>query len=622
MSKGAIYGGLLGLLITGAAGCGSDDSLRGAISVSPAKVNVRAGSDPVIFTATVPADAGRITWSLEGPGALSARGDTAVAYTPPATVPVSTPCVLSATIASAGRGTTADIQIVPRDAAVDLPDGGDPRPQDVTLRVSPASISRYAGGGAIDFTAAISGGSGEVTWSLVGPGSLSFSTPLTARYLPPPSIEADTTAVLTAHLSSPPRTARATILVQRPVGNLAIHLVIPAGIGLRPNVSLIGPGGFSRSLSTSEILSGLIPGSYRASGSPELWPGPIVSAVYLPGISGSPAQVAAGGTATIDIAYSARRGSGHLWVVDAGSARLRAYGGGSLSGPGRVSAEIVIGSGESGFATSGALATDGDICVLVDPFTIARYSSGRLESGATPDLVLGSGREGGWLNFVSGLAFDPSGNLWLTSNAPSGPTDRRILKFAASRLRLSDPNPTPEVTIRGYSSWYSSALAFDRAGNLWVADFVNDRLVKFSPSQLLTDGSPAPSTTLSNVGPGNPLNHPIDLAFDADGNLWASNLGSEQPSELVMYTATQALAGGSPNPAIRIARPTLGGSRGLAFDAGGGLWMAVPGALARFSRSQLFGGGAPTPQIVQDGSLMMPAALIFDPPPSAIPLYR
>jgi len=622
MSKGAIYSGLLGLLLTGL-GCGSDDPLRGAISVSPTKVNLRAGSDPVVFNAIVPANAGRITWSLEGPGTLSARTDSAVAYTPPATVPVSTSCVLSATIESLRRGTTADIQILPTDATLGLPDGGDPRPQDVTLVVSPVSTSRYAGGAAIDFSAAISGGSGEVTWSLTGPGSLSFSTPLTARYLPPPSIEADTMALLTAHLSSPPRTARATILVQRPLGNLAIRLAIPAGTGLRPNVSVYGPGGFARSLSSSEILSGLIPGSYRASGNPELWSGPVVSTVYLPGISGSPAQVTAGATATIDIAYTARRGSGHLWVVDTGSARLRAYGSGSLSGPGTVSAAIIIGSGEGGFATSGALGTDGDVCAMIDPFTIARYASGRLETGATPDAVLGNGRDGGWLNFALGLAFDASGNLWLTSNAPSGPTDRRILKFAASRLRVSDPNPTPEVTIRGYTSWYPTALAFDRAGNLWVADFANDRLVKFSPSQLLGDGSPTPTTTLSNVSPGNPLNRLIDLALDADGNLWTSNLASEQPPELVMYTATQALAGGSPNPAIRIARlSTLSASRGLAFDAGGGLWMAAPGALARFSRSQLFGGGTPTPQLIHDGSLVSPVALIFDPPPSTIPLYR
>jgi sugar lactone lactonase YvrE len=411
-------------------------------------------------------------------------------------------------------------------------------------------------------------------------------------------------------------------LVQRPVGNLAIQVGIPAGIALRPNVSIIGPRGFARPLSTSELLSGLIPGSYSAVANPEVSPGTIVSTVYAPHIRGSPAQVAPGGTAIIDVAYNARRGSGHLWVVDAGSVRLRAYGGGSLSSPGTVSAGIIIGSGESGYATSGVLAADGDVCVLLDPFTLARYTSGHLESGATPDVVLGNGREGGWMNYVLGLAFDPSGNLWLASNAPTGATDRRILKFSASRLRATDPNPTPDVIIRGPSNWYPAALAFDRAGNLWAADFMTDRLVKFSPSQLLSDGAPAPSTIISNVAPSNPLSHPIDLAFDADGNLWSSNLGGEQSSELVMYTATQALAGGSPNPAIRIARPTLRNSRGLAFDGSGGLWMAIPGALARFSRSQLSGGGAPTPQIIQDSSLVIPVALMFNPPPSGIPLYR
>src|SRR5262249_27834975 len=183
-------------------------------------------------------------------------------------------------------------------------------------------------------------------------------------------------------------------------------------------------------------------------------------------------------------------------------------------------------------------------------------------------------------------------------------TNRRILKFLASALRLSDSDPTPAVTLYGTTSWYPVTLAFDRAGNLWLADFTNDRLVKFTPAQLASSGAPTPATVISNVSPGYPLSSPIDLAMDADGNLWVSNLAAG-PTDLVMYTASQAQAGGSPNPAIRLARPTLRSVRGIAFDVGGGAWMAVPGGLARLSHAQLFGGGAPPPEIfVQDSSIL------------------
>ena len=51
--------------------------------------------------------------------------------------------------------------------------------------------------------------------------------------------------------------------------------------------------------------------------------------------------------------------------------------------------------------------------------------------------------------------------------------------------------------------------------------------------------------------------------------------------------------------------------------------MAVPGGLARLSRAQLFGGGAPPPQIfVQDSSIQFATSLVFDPPPAGVPLYR
>ena len=616
MTNQAFKVGLLGLLSVSAAACFSDDA-SGGISISPSKVTVVAGGNPVIFTAAVAVNAGRITWALNGVGTLAAQGDSAVAYTPPPAVSASTSAVLTATLASTGDKSTANIEIDP-------PDGGMPSAADNSLQISPASGSVYAGSAAIEFSAVLAASTGAVTWSLVGPGSLSFASPLIARYAPPLSVDVDATAVLTAHLSAPPRDASANILVRRAVGNLVVNVGIPPGIGLSPNINISGPNGFVRAIYASETLSGLAVGSYSAAANPQLVTGSIVSTFYLPGIAGSPASITPGRTAAIDVVYTARAGSGHLWVGDSGARRLRGYGGGQLATSGTVAAELAIDSLQSGFGTSAALGANGDIWVLVDAFTVGRYPSARQGAGGTPDVVLGIGAQGGFLDFAQGLAFDGSGNLWLTSNAPPGlPFGRRILKFRAAKLQASDPNPFPDVTLRGSSSWYPTTLAFDRFGNLWAADFINDRLVKFSPSQLVADGAPTPSTIISNVGPGNPLSLPYEIAIDADGNLWAANSADEHPADLVMYSATQAAAGGSPNPAIRISRPSLRLARGLAFDASGGLWMGIPGGVARFSRSQLSSGGAPTPQIlVQDSALVLPRTLVFSPPPPSIPLYR
>jgi hypothetical protein len=616
MTKRAINAGLLVLLSASAGACFSDDA-SGGISISPSRVTVTAGGTPVVFTAAVPPNAGRISWVLDGVGTLAAQGDSAVIYTPPSSVSASTSAVLTATLVDSGNKSTANIEIDP-------PDGGLPPTGDNRLRISPASGSVYAGSAPIEFSAVLGAGAGAVTWALVGPGSISFPSPLIARYAPPSLLDADATAVLTAHLSAPLAEVSATIQVRRAVGNLVVNVGIPPGTSLSPNINITGPNGFVRALHASEMLSGLAVGSYSAVANPQVLTGPIVSTFYLPGIAGSPASITAGGTATIAVVYTARAGSGHLWVGDSGARRLRGYGGGQLASSGTVAAELGIDSQQFDFGTSAALGANGDIWVLIDPFTLGRYPSARQAAGGMPDVTLGMGTPGGFLDFAKGLAFDGSGNLWLTSNAPAGlPFGRRILKFNAAKLQVSDPNPVPDVTLRSSSSWYPTTLAFDRFGNLWAADFINDRLVKFSPGQLLIDGAPSPSTVINNVGPGSPLSQPYDIAIDGDGNLWAANSADVRPADLLMYSATQVAAGGSPNPAIRISRPALQFARGLAFDDSGGLWMGIPGGLARFSRSQLSSGGAPVPQIlVQDSALILPRTLLFSPPPPSIPLYR
>jgi hypothetical protein len=619
MIKHAIHLALLVALSVAGGACLSDDARSDRIAITPAKLSIAAGSAPVLFTATAPPSVGRIVWSLEGPGVLENQLDASVAFRPPATVPTATPAAVTATVASSAVRASADIEITPPYAGT-LPDGGaspDGGAPDSVLRITPASAAIFAGGAPIEFRALISG----VTWSLQGPGSLSFPSPLVALYAPPPDVALDTNAQLTAQLSAPGRTARAGILVRRPVGNLLVALGLPPGSGLRPRVTVTGPRGFARVVSASETLYGLAVGNYRVTAGTELVAGPIATAAYVPRIVGSPAVIVAGGTARVEVTYAIRRGSGHLWVASGSMTRLRAYSGAQLETSGTVSSSIQI---EAGGGFGAALGADGDLWVAGDPFTLLKFAATHLENGGLPDLRLGTGSRGGVLDYLSGMAFDAAGNLWLASNPPPGSDqNRRILKFAASTLRVSDPNPTPEVTLRGTSFWYPVALAFDRAGNLWTADFINDRLVKFSPAQLLTDGAPVPTTVLSNVSPGYPLSSPIDLAIDADGNLWVANLSTDRPTDLVMYTATQAQAGGSPNPAIRIGRPSLPGVRGLAFDATGGLWMGIPGALARFSRAQLSGGGAPPPQIViQDSTLSWPAFLVFNPPPAGVPLYR
>jgi hypothetical protein len=92
------------------------------------------------------------------------------------------------------------------------------------------------------------------------------------------------------------------------------------------------------------------------------------------------------------------------------------------------------------------------------------------------------------------------------------------------------PPPTPTAGML----CYPSRLAFDSTGDLWVVDAYNNRVLMYPPEELkqggmatvvlgqqnfLSDGYGTSETTLY---------HPWDLAFDSDGNLWLSDYLNER----------------------------------------------------------------------------------------------
>jgi sugar lactone lactonase YvrE len=593
----------------GACQCAREDFDAGAMSITPSNAEAIAGGAPILLTVTGTWIAGSVSWSVEGPGSISPVDQFTASYVPPISVTATSSATVRA-LSSTGRRALAAITV---------------RPDDGLLTVVPPTASVYAGGAPILFSANVMGSTGTVSWSLSGPGTMSVVGALSASYTPPASVARDATAVLTALLSNPSRAVPANIAVRQPLGNLTVDVSVPAGSGLVPTIRVDGPNGFSRSLRSSQTFTGVLAGIYTVNTRTESLAGPIATRIYQPTTVGAPATVRPGGASRVDANYRLRPGSGHLWAVDPYGMRLRAYAGSQLGASGSVQASIDIAAGTSSFPMSAAMGANGQLWVALNPFTLARYSSVSLVSGSQPPDVTLGGAPGGFLDFTLGLAFDSSGNLWLTSNAPSGgPGYRRLLKYSSQRLTASAPNPAPDLTIRSPVYWYPSALAFDAAGNLWVADSVNHKLLRYNRNQLSQDGIPAPAVTLANSAPRVPLSMPVDLAFDQGGNLWVANLGDgSPPGTLIMYTPSQAAAGGVPNPTITIARSSLRGPRGMAFDASGGLWFGVNQGLVRYAPSQLLSSGEPTPQtVVRDPAMDSPLAVIFNPPSADTPLFR
>ncbi|HEV7676236.1 MAG TPA: NHL repeat-containing protein [Candidatus Angelobacter sp.] len=86
----------------------------------------------------------------------------------------------------------------------------------------------------------------------------------------------------------------------------------------------------------------------------------------------------------------------------------------------------------------------------------------------------------------AGLAFDPAGNLWIVDRG-----NCRVLEFEppfatgmAASLVLGEPDFTHDLPNEGGSAGANTlnqplGAAFDSSGNLWVADALNNRVLEF-----------------------------------------------------------------------------------------------------------------------------------------------
>ena len=81
---------------------------------------------------------------------------------------------------------------------------------------------------------------------------------------------------------------------------------------------------------------------------------------------------------------------------------------------------------------------------------------------------------------------------------------------------LANATPMPSVVLRGQSAAdlsFPDDIAFDQSGNLWVSNHMNNTVVLFTASQLATSAAVQASLTISS-GPNSALAGPLGLAFD------------------------------------------------------------------------------------------------------------
>ena len=185
------------------------------------------------------------------------------------------------------------------------------------------------------------------------------------------------------------------------------------------------------------------------------------------------------------------------------------------------------------------------------------------------------------------VAFDGQGDLWVADYA-----NNRVLEFVppftdsmSATLVLGQGNFTsnmPGTSARTLDE--PAALAFDAAGDLWGADALNNRGVEYVPP--VADGMAASlvlgqlSFTTSGGGSSNTaMNGPVEVTFGPLGDLWVAEFLNNRITEFVppfMSGMPATLVIGQPgfgSSAGGTGADHFEGPFGIAFDALGRLWV-------------------------------------------------
>ncbi len=422
-------------------------------------------------------------------------------------------------------------------------------------------------------------------------------------------------------------TAISSVSYTSQVGSLQVAVGgLPAG--LNADVTVSGPGGFSQRLAASRALDGLNPGGYAINAKTVRQHLGIVDALFDAAVTGSPATVAAGGTALSSATYAQRPGTGQVWI--AGNA-LVGYAASVLGDSGSLLPTVAL--PVSGNFAGVAFDANGNLWASSSNANfLVKFAAAKLAQGgaAAPDVFVTA--NAGSLSGPSGLAFDRDGNLWV---ANSGGNSNSLVKFAPAQLeRSGSPTPTATITSPGNALVSPRGLAFDKDGRLWATSGP-DRIVKFTPAQLASGGAATstviPAVTLtSNRDNGFPsIQNPTALAFDAGGNLFVGN-GSGQV--MSSFSPAQQAATSSPRPNLQLVDPLSGASGcvvtpagGIAFDTGGKLWVTCSSqtTLRQFtvqsSGLQFVDSGRTIDLGKTFGSV---SGLAFNPPPTDLPIAQ
>ncbi len=218
--------------------------------------------------------------------------------------------------------------------------------------------------------------------------------------------------------------------------------------------------------------------------------------------------------------------SGYLFVVDEYNSRVLKFP------PGSDSSTLGTCIGGNGLdLPTGIFVTSGDDVYVADAFNsrVQEFSSDNSCSPGLTAISLGSG----FSNPVTDVCLDPQSNMYVVDEFGN-----RILKYSPLGI-----NPTVIGGGNGQGSGanqlhYPSAIALDKSENVYVADWLNNRI------QYFPKGSNSQTTAFTIGGNGNSsgtqLSAPAGVFVDSKGFIYVADYGNNRVQRFPPYNNVQS----------------------------------------------------------------------------------
>lgn len=217
-----------------------------------------------------------------------------------------------------------------------------------------------------------------------------------------------------------------------------------------------------------------------------------------------------------------------IWVANRGNSTILRF---NKTDTGNVAPETTI--SYVGFSRLQAIALDGGGNIWALDLTnnaVYKFTAG--SSGAsTPSVTISGGST--LLNQPFGMAFDPSGNLWITQFETASVN---LLEFSAAQLGAGgNVAPTASTIVSAHNSL---GIAFDSSGKGYLTDDIPEiiQLTGTTPNWRIVGAA-----TL--LGP-----FPVGVGLDSAGNIYATanTVTGAPPQNLLKFNAGACTVGTSP----------------------------------------------------------------------------